>query len=113
MPVRLSLKKQRKTKLIYEKSATGQDTGKHQLSQGEKRYVFAKRRSERKRRGSRRRLGHRVVEVDRYARGEAGDGSRVRGIYAYGDIVHNQKIARAAAESVDILSRFIGKSQKQ
>lgn len=65
----------------------------------------------RKRRGNRRRLGQQVTEVDQFARGNAGDGSRVRGIYSYSEITFNSKVYSAARKSAELLSNFVGKSQ--
>jgi hypothetical protein len=68
-------------------------------------------RAPRKHRGNRRRLGKRVVEVDRFAKGNSGDGSRVKGIYSYSEVVFSAQVYNAAKKSAEILSNFIGKSQ--
>lgn len=65
----------------------------------------------RKHRGNRRRLGKRVVEVDRYAKGKSGNGSRVKGIYSYSEVVFNAQVYHAAKKSAEVLSNFLGKSQ--
>ena len=68
-------------------------------------------RSPRKHRGKRKRLGKRVVQVDRHAKGNSGDGSRVRGIYSYSEIVYNAQVYQASKKAAEVLSEFIGKSQ--
>ena len=64
----------------------------------------------RKHRGNRRRLGNRTVAVDKNAKGKSGNGSRVRGIYSYSEVVFNAKVYHAAKKSAAVLSAFIGKS---